>query len=151
MKYACGYGQKHDLCALGGYGVNPYDPDLAYTQMHYIKIYYGKESRNPLIHIMISLDDCAQTKEKACEFAEKFARYYKNDYQVLWALHGKERGSSKYHIHMILNSVSYVNGKMFHGDVGEMKKYCNFIAKTTHRKTYLEFERKTSLSKPESV
>ena len=146
LKNACGYIQSHDLCAVGGYGVNPYDPDLAYTQMSYIKIYYGKESGNPMIHIMISLDDCAKTKEKACEFADKFARYYMDWYQVIWAVHGKERGSSNLHIHMILKSVSYVNGKMFHGDVGEMKKYCNFVAKATQRKTFLEFENKNKQS-----
>ena len=54
--------------------------------MRFIKVCYGKESGNPLIHIMISLDECAETKEKACEFANKFARYYMDKYQVIWAV-----------------------------------------------------------------
>lgn len=144
IKHLCKYVFKNDLRGVGGYGVNPYNPDLANTQMKFIKVCYGKESGNPLIHIMISLDECAETKEKACEFADKFARFYMDKYQVIWAVHEKERGTSRFHVHLILNSVSYVNGKMFHGDIGEMNAYSKYISKLTKRKVWFEFERKTS-------
>ncbi|MBR3447785.1 MAG: relaxase/mobilization nuclease domain-containing protein [Oscillospiraceae bacterium] len=142
----CDYVFKDDLRGVGGYGVNPYHPDLADAQMRFIKVCYGKESGNPLIHMMISLDECAETKEKACEFANKFARYYMDKYQVIWAVHEKERGASRFHVHLILNSVSYVNGKMFHGDIGEMHAYNKYISKLTKRKVWFVFEGKTSKS-----
>lgn len=142
IKSLCKYIFKDDLRGVGGYGVNPYNPDLANAQMRYVKICYDKESGNPLIHIMISLDECTETKEKACEFADKFARYYMDQYQVLWAVHQKERDKSHFHVHLILNSVSYVNGKMFHGDIGEMNAYCKYVAKLTTRKVWLAFEGK---------
>lgn len=142
IKRLCRYVLKDDLRGIGGYGVNPYHPDMADAQMRYVKMYYGKESGNPLIHMMISLDECADTVEKACELADKFARYYMDRYQVIWAVHGKERGKSEFHVHLILNSVSYVNGKMFHGDIGEMHAYSRYISKHTKRKVRFEFERK---------
>ena len=87
---------------------------------------------------------CAETKENACEFADKFARYYMDNYQVIWAVHEKGHGKSRFHVHLILNSVSYVNGKMFHGDIGEINAYSKYVSKLTKRKVWFEFERKTS-------
>ncbi|MBR3044897.1 MAG: relaxase/mobilization nuclease domain-containing protein [Oscillospiraceae bacterium] len=135
---------KGELRGIGGYGVNPFDTNLANSQMVFIKVCYGKVSSNPLIHIMISLDQCAQAAEKACEYADKFARYFKNKYQVIWAVHEKKRGVSRFHVHLIINSVSYVNGKMFHGDIGEMNAYSKYISKLTNQKVRFEFELKTS-------
>ena len=135
---------KNELRGIGGYGVNPFVIDLANLQMLFIKVCYGKESGNPLIHIIVSLDQCAQTIEKACEYADEFARYYKNKYQVIWAVHEKERGASRFHVHLIINSVSYVNGKMFHGDLSEMNAYSRYISKLTKQKVRYEFERKSS-------
>ena len=129
---------------VGGYGLDPYDRDLAYSQMLFIIKWYGKESGNPLIHFMISLDKCTDTKEKVCEYADQFARYFKDKYQILWAVHEKGRGASEFHVHLILNSVSNVNGKMFHGDIGEINAYSKYISKITKRCVRSLFELKTS-------
>lgn len=56
----------------------------------------------------------------------------------------KEHGKSHFHVHLILNSVSYVNGKMFHGDIGEINAYSKYVSKLTKKKVWFEFERKTS-------
>ena len=41
----------------GGYGVNPYDTEMAYNQMMYTRQYFGKVSGNPLVHIVIAYNN----------------------------------------------------------------------------------------------
>ena len=50
---------------------------------------------------------------------------------MLWCVHEAERGCSYYHSHMIVNSVSYINGKMIHSGPHEMNAFARFVRQVT--------------------
>ena len=97
---------------LGGYAVNPYNVDVTYAQMCYIKDYFHKTQDNPLIHFIISFGEEVKSYQKAQSHAVLIGAFFRCRYQLLWAVHKKQRGYSNYHIHMIVNSVSFVDGKL---------------------------------------
>lgn len=124
---------SRELCGYGTYGVDLINPENAYHQMRLIKIYYGKEFNNPLIHYIVSYDGCVKSADKACNVTQKISEYFTESYQLIWAVHHRPREESDYHAHIILNSVNYKNGMMYHSDIGEIKRFCYHVRKVTGR------------------
>lgn len=117
---------------IGGYAVNPYNVDETYAQMCYVKEYFHKTQDNPLIHFIISFDKDVKTYEKAKSHAILIGAYFKCRYQLLWAVHQKQRGESMYHVHMILNATSFVDGKLFDSYKTEnIEAFCEHIQNVT--------------------
>lgn len=131
LRKATQYPYKEDLRGYGGYGVNPNDPELAYKQMLAVKSYFGKTEGNPLIHYVVSYDENITNAKAACEMTAQICRYFENEYQVLQAVHEKDHDFSQYHAHIILNSVNYINGLMYHSDIGEMNRFRNYVQQVT--------------------
>ena len=150
LKNLCNYvtrakaNDEDDVLGVGGYGINPWNADKAYRQMFAIKLYYNKLEKNPVIHFIISFDRSVEDANTACRYADQIAKFFRNRHQVMWAVHGKERKHSLYHVHLILNSVSYVDGKMYHSTIGVLRQFCNCVGKLTNSKTRLEIEGHTS-------
>lgn len=71
----------------------------------------------------------------------RLASYYKNDYQVLFCTHEKDRSCPRYcyHMHMMINSVSYRDGKMFISSIENMNQFCDYVTEITGRKSKLYF------------
>lgn len=134
-------GDKEERKGVGGYGANPYNLHRAYEQMRYIRIYYNKLSGNPLIHLIVSYDECVQDAETACEYTRKIAKYLGDSYQLLWAVHKLNHGVSQYHAHIVTNSVGYKNGLMFHSGRKEMKMFCNYVSNITRSECRFFFEK----------
>lgn len=126
----------------GGYGVNPYNPNAAYDQMIAVKRYYGKTSRNPLVHIVIAYDNSVKDIDIAAYYGEQGARFFAGRFQVLYCTHEKDFHYSHFHTHIIINSVSYINGQMIQTGFNEMNTYCNFITKLTGQKSWFYFDNK---------
>ncbi len=126
---------------VGGHGVSTYNVADAYNQMMRTKEYFGNTSGNPLVHIVVSYDDTVKTAEEACNMSGKVAEYFNHDYQNIYCTHAKERSCSNYHTHILLNSVSYVNGKKYDTNPIEMNKFCKFVSNVTERKIKLYFEK----------
>lgn len=81
--------------------------------------------------MIVSFDEHVQDDELAMSFAERIAKFYKDSFQVFWGVHKKKHGRSNYHMHMAINAVSYVNGKMFHSDFGAVNQLANHIRNIT--------------------
>lgn len=129
---ACRYLEnKEKLIDVGGIGVYPYDLNRTYAQMMAIKEFFGKTSGNPLIHFIVSFDNTISDAEQACEFAAWIARYFQTSHQTLWCVHAKDRSCSHFHAHIIINSVSYVNGMMYNSSPEEMNRFCAYIKQIT--------------------
>jgi hypothetical protein len=120
----------------GGFGVTTAPIEETYRQMVAVRKYFGKVSGNPLIHFIISFDEKVQTADRAALLADQLILYFCNHYQVLWCVHFKQRGCSSFHVHIIINSVSYTNGKMYHSSAAEIeafKQYAEFVLNTKVR------------------
>ena len=126
----------------GGFYVDYFDLDAAFSQMLDVKRYFGKTSGNPLIHIIVSFDECAKDLIQAEALSRRIAAFYSGRYQVLWCMHHKPHGGSNYHVHIILNSVSYVDGKMFHSGMMERQAFQLFVHNVTGSKTTFRFDNK---------
>lgn len=129
---------------IGGYGVNPYNLEETFKQMMFVKKYFHKTGDNPLMHFIVSFDDIVKTYNQAKWFAIIICQYFKDRYQLLWAVHRKTRGDSKYHVHIIINTVSFVDGKLYNSSREELVRFCSHIQKCTGSLCYYLFSGEAS-------
>ena len=121
----------------GCYGGVNICPELAYQQMMAVKRYYGKTSGNQLVHFVICLNKNVFDEDDALGIACRIAEYYENRYQIIFGVHRNERTgtygqmTSYLHIHMIINSVSFVDGRMFADNKGDIQKFVKHIKDVT--------------------
>ena len=100
-------------------------PTSCYDEMMSIKNYYDKKDGNTYFHFIQSFSPKDNISyEKAHEIGMKFAEQFKG-FQVLVATH-KDREHP--HNHLVVNSVSFEDGKKFHmtkKDLERIKEYSN--------------------------
>ena len=112
---------------LAGFGIDPYDLNRCYEQMKTVKEYYHKTGDNPMVHFIISFGSNVKKEWQAINLSYYIARCFKDQYQVLWCVHQKIRGDSRYHIHMVVNSVNLVDGKLINTSPEFMSNFCKYI------------------------
>ena len=122
---------KEKALHIGGYGVDPYDLKKTYEQMLYVKNYYHKTQENPIMHFIVSFGDEVRTYEKAKAWAILIGAFFKNQYQLLWAVHKKKRGESLFHVHFIMNTVSFVDGKLYNSSRAHLTDFCKYVERVT--------------------
>lgn len=129
-----------ELVETKGYGVSDTDPNLAYDQMYEVKKYYGKTEDNPIMHFIVSFDNKVQDAETACRYTEQIAAPFKGQYQMLTAVHKEDQGGSKYHGHIILNTVNLNDGKLYHSGRYELGQLAMRVHDVTgnYCKPYIE-------------
>ncbi len=132
--------EDEKLIETVGYGVNGTNPEYAYNQMYAVKKYFGKTEDNPLMHFVVSFDNKVDNAETASEYTKNIADYFKNDYQMVTAIHQENQGNSKYHAHIVMNSVNYNNGKLYHSGIGELKQFAMHIHDVTDNYCKIEFK-----------
>lgn len=116
---------------IGGYGVSIHNLKETYFQMLFVKKYFHKTEDNPLMHFIISFDDDVKSYDKAKLYAIKIGSFFKCRHQILWCVHRKERRNSHYHLHMIVNSVSFVDGKLYDSSPDNLCDFCKWIENVT--------------------
>ncbi len=136
---ACRYLENGERALqIGGYGVDAQHLEHTCHQMLCVRKYFHKVSGDPLIHFIISYDKSVNDPVKAVTLSICIAAYFKDAYQVIWCLHEKERENSLYHMHIVVNSVSYLDGKMFHSGYAEVSAFCGYVEKAAgcHVRSY---------------
>ncbi len=126
--------ERKDYICMSGYGVDHFNLERAYHQMTEVRKYFGKVSGNPLAHYIVSFDEDVEDSLLAEHVAHMIAEYFKYDYQIIWAVHCKKRGDSLFHVHYLINSVSYQNGKMIETYLTDVKRFAEFIHEKFHCK-----------------
>lgn len=122
------------------------DIDNAYEQFLAVKRYFYKTSGNPVFHFVVVYN--AKTTwgdniEKAESLSRSIATYFSDKFQVVWCIHKKPYSkkyggcASVYHAHFVMNSVSYINGKMFGGSNSEIYAFLDYIKKVTGDKFWV--------------
>ena len=100
-------------------------PESALDEFRFVKRRFHKEDGRSYYHIVQSFSpDDDITPETAHEIGLKFADYFPG-FQIVVATHVN---TNAIHNHLIMNSVNYENGKMFHQSRNEMlqaKEYSN--------------------------
>lgn len=100
-------------------------PNTCYEEMQSIKELYDKKDGYTAFHFIQSFSpDDNLSYEKAHEIGMQFAKYFKG-FQVLVATHTDR---DHLHNHLVINSVSFENGKKFHigkKDLDKIKEFSN--------------------------
>ncbi|WP_028516901.1 relaxase/mobilization nuclease domain-containing protein [Ruminococcus flavefaciens] len=129
---------------MNGFGVSTHDAETTQSQFDYVKHYFHRTADNPLVHLIVSFPKEVKTLEKAIELAYYIAFYFKDEYQVIWVIHYKATERSFYHIHLILNPVSFKTGLLYNTSRPNMAYFCDWIESRTHMKTLYFFADLTS-------
>lgn len=116
--------------SIGGYGLNPNDGNDVYHQMVYVSAYFGQTPEHWAVHLIVKYDGFIKDDATACKYSELCADYFVSKHQVYYCTH-QDLASGRYHTHMLINSVSYVDGKLFDISSENMDKFCNYISKVT--------------------
>ncbi|MBR6617249.1 MAG: relaxase/mobilization nuclease domain-containing protein [Oscillospiraceae bacterium] len=118
----------------GGFNICP---ECALEQMQIVKNYYGKTGGNGLVHFIVSFNRNVYSIMYAEKSARKIAKYYADRYQILYAVHAEPRTNSRgevvnlLHVHLLMNSVSFVDGSEYQDNIKEAKKFAKHIAEMT--------------------
>ena len=139
LRNACRYGRDREI-ARGAFGVNPHDPEKQYAQMVTARKYFNQTSTNPLIHLVVSFDGKTDNAAFAIAAAPQLAAYFKANYQVLWSVHPADPESSHFHVHIMLNSVNLLNGKLFHSGPYEINGFAYHVKWITGMPYRIVFE-----------
>ena len=142
LKNALAYVSDGRAIYQGGYGVTPYDYRMAYEQMLYTRQFFNKVSGNPLVHIVIAYNNEVKDIETAAYYGQKCAQYFGDRFQVLFCNHMRDNNCCRFHTHVIINAVSYVNGMMITTGWEEMNAYCDYVTAVTGQKSWFYFDNK---------
>ena len=119
--------------SVKGYGVDCYNPIRALYQMKAVRKYFGKSSYNPLIHFIICYDGHVMTVDEACKLTAEIVSELADEFQMCIAIHEKDRDYAHFHAHVVMNAVSYVDGRLFHSGFAELNELCRKVSEVTER------------------
>ena len=144
LRNGCFYVTNHARAiAPGGFGVNYTDAVACYNNMLEVKNFYHKTSDNPLLHIVVSYSDNVTDISTATRLSARIVSFF-NGYQYVYCTHEKDRECSCFHMHLVINSVSYLDGKLISSWIGYMQHFCAHVAAITGQKTWLSIKVKSN-------
>ena len=144
LRNGCFYVTNHARAiAPGGFGVNYTDAVACYNNMLAVKNFYHKTSDNPLLHIVVSYSDNVTDISTATRLSAKIASFF-NGYQYVYCTHEKDGECSCFHMHLVINSVSYLDGNLISSWIGNMQHFCAHVAAITGQKTWLSLKVKSN-------
>lgn len=111
---------KTDLDGVIGGAVSP---ESAVKDMENVVQAFHKEKGIKLRHSVLSFaPEEPVTARQVKAIARECIRYYENDYQILAAVH---EDRDHLHIHFVMNTTSYRDGRKYHGDKAD---YYGFLS-----------------------
>lgn len=129
LKNLVSYAVRKDKCFNKNYGAQGIIKGTAeemYQQMMGVKRYFQKTSGRQAMHYMLSFDINENAYIGICEAMEigyRFAEYLQG-FQVVFGIH---TDTDDLHMHFIINSVSYINGKKINMGPMELQWMKNMV------------------------
>ena len=116
----------HSLCT--GSATTSIVPDECIFQMYTIKAVYGKMSGRQIRHFILAFNSAYEciTMEELQQLGAQIASYYDKTYQVIWAIHISK--NNHWHLHFAMNTVSYMDGRMYREGYGDLINLGTFIS-----------------------
>lgn len=110
------------------YGV---DMNAPAESMKTVSAQFGKSQGVQLRHFIISFyPDELNDPAIANEIAKQFMVFFAHDYQTIYAVH---QDKLHLHTHIIINSVSYVDGHRYYGTRAEFKAMQHYMKKVLEK------------------
>ena len=115
---------KRYKCPVRFYGGYNIDVSRATEQMSRVKKYYQKTDKREMRHIVVSFEDDI-TPYDAYILGWQIAAYYADRYQIIFGVH---EDTDNLHIHLVFNTVSFVDGLKYSGnDLAVFKVYVDRV------------------------
>ena len=119
IKYV--YSHAH---ASGGLAV---DPNHAAEQMERYRKIWGKPDGQQVVHYVYALSEEESARivstGRIIQLAYAICTYFADSYQIIFGVHRDER----WHIHFVMNSVSYVDGRRYPGRESDDQRLAAYI------------------------
>ena len=112
----------------------------AFNDFQNTKEFYNKENGRQYLHYVQSFKEGEVTPEEALELTEKFCNKIIKDNEVFLAVHTDQKHT---HCHVIVNSVSYVDGHKFQCSRNDLEKWKE-ISNEINKDHGLEIPQKTT-------
>ncbi len=113
---------------FGGANIDPYN---ALSEMMFIKNFYRKTEGRQARHFVVSLgSDSLIMPNEADQLAMQICAYYANRFQIVYSVH---EDTDNLHIHFVLNTVSYVDGKKFTESPAELWRFKEYVSRLISR------------------
>lgn len=122
IRYCCQPSKIPHRC-IGGFGLN-----LTYAaeQMEGVIRAYGKTEGVHLRHMVLSFEAGERVSLYfANQIAHQVAWYYGSAYQILYAIH---EDTPHLHIHFVMNTTSYINGKKYAQKKEDYFRFLQYLA-----------------------
>lgn len=133
---------------IGGWAVEPFQ---AAQEMELLASLYHKTSGTRLRHWVISFsEDDLQYAVKKLRRTEMdtlmslgylFSQYYSHEHQVVFGVH---QDTENYHIHFVMNTVSYTDGHKYTGTKQEYYDYIEYAKEVASRCRFQLYQVKDS-------
>lgn len=111
-----GHTRYYDGCYL--------NPENAEHEMMNVKQYFRKTQGRQARHFIVSFDDYVCMGSQADHLARQICEYYYNTFQIMYSVH---EDTDNYHIHFVMNTVSWVDGHMFSEGPAELQQFKNYV------------------------
>ena len=93
--------------------------------MNEVAVQFGKTSGVQLRHLIIAFaPEDKVTPEKANRIGQVVASFFAKEYQAIYAVH---EDTDTLHIHIVVNSVSYIDGHRYGGTKHEFYSFMNYM------------------------
>lgn len=100
---------------VSGLGISTDCIESVFCEFEYVKRYWNKaeEGRRQAVHMIVSFENTKLSLDSICEIAWKIASIFGNNFQVLYGIH---MDTFHPHIHFAINTIGYMDGRMFTAD-----------------------------------
>ena len=135
INYALDINKTHGY--IGAIGANAHEPEAMIQQMMAVKTGFEKnKGYRQARHIVVSFEDREEVTPKIAYFiAYDIAHFYSNKYQICFGIH---MNTDNIHIHLIQNTVSFTDGKLFSGagcELCQFKQHVNNVIRKYTKNT----------------
>lgn len=104
-------------------------PETAAAEMEDVVLAFRKEKGVKLRHSVLSFSpEEPVTARQVKKIAGECIRYYECDYQILAAVH---EDRDHLHVHFVMNTTSYRNGRKYHGDKADYYGFLSHMNRVT--------------------
>ena len=84
--------------------------------------------------------------DTACEYVQKAAAFYEDDYQTIYCVHEKDHDCQNYHGHILINPVNIHDGKMLNTSHDQMDAFRSNVSDITGNENRLIYKRRAKKS-----
>lgn len=107
------------------YGLNG-NLDNMLHQMQCVQRYFGIEEPLEMLHLVVDYGTLVKDDETASAYSVSCAEYFSKTHQIYCCTY-QDIPSLRYYTHILLNPVSYIDGKVFGVNGENMALFCDYL------------------------